>query len=40
MAGISNPGDFEMEKAILITSRGMEVDLIKHNMINCRTNKS
>ena len=35
MAGdITNPGDFEMEKAILITSRGMEVDLIKHNMIN------
>ena len=35
MAGrIENPGDFEIEKALLITSRGFEADLIKGKNIN------
>ena len=37
MAGISNPGDFEIEEAVLITSRGMEVDLVKGQNINSIT---
>ena len=36
MAGISNPGDFEIEVAKLITSRGFEADLIKGKYINSK----